>query len=154
MYATHITRTAPSAANSLRVSAKFTTLCWRHKRSRQCRCSRQESPSCPPSRLDPDLSTKLLLITSTRTAKTFTGEPLGKYFIHGLGHHVGLKMHHVPTIPLCRFDKGMGSRLELEVNLHSEEKLGVRIEEVKFAVGQDGKLITVSSRPPLTVHGS
>ena len=79
--------------------------------------------------------------------KDLHGEPLGKYFIHGLGHHVGLNVHDAndSSMPL---DKGMVFTLEPGIYI-PEEKLGVRIEDV-FAVGQDGKLVMLSHDLPRT----
>src|SRR5216683_5148577 len=73
------------------------------------------------------------------------GEPLGKYFIHGLGHHVGLNVHDAndPTLPL---DKGMVFTLEPGIYI-PDEKLGVRIEDM-FYVDKDGKLIRLTESLP------
>ena len=75
------------------------------------------------------------------------GEPLGKYFIHGLGHHVGLNVHDAsdPTIPL---NKGMVFTLEPGIYI-PEEKLGVRIEDM-FYVDQNGKLVMLTHDLPRT----
>ena len=55
------------------------------------------------------------------------GDPLGKYFIHGLGHHLGLDVHDAndPSLPLAA---GMVITVEPGIYI-PEEKLGVRIED-------------------------
>ncbi|HXN21672.1 MAG TPA: Xaa-Pro peptidase family protein [Candidatus Dormibacteraeota bacterium] len=78
--------------------------------------------------------------------KDLHGEPLGKYFIHGLGHHVGLNVHDLnDPAPL---NKGMVFTLEPGIYI-SEEKLGVRIEDM-FYVDQDGQLVMLTKGLPRT----
>jgi Xaa-Pro aminopeptidase len=74
--------------------------------------------------------------------------PSGRlYFIHGLGHHVGLNVHDAsdPTLPLA---KGMVFTLEPGIYI-PEEKLGVRIEDM-FYVDQNGKLVMLTHDLPRT----
>jgi Xaa-Pro aminopeptidase len=75
------------------------------------------------------------------------GQPLGQYFIHGLGHMVGLDVHDPGmangTEPLR---PGMVFTIEPGIYI-PEEKIGVRIEDM-FLVGQDGRLIMLSSSLP------
>ncbi len=77
--------------------------------------------------------------------KDLHGEPLGKYFIHGLGHPVGLNVHDAtdPNAPL-----GPGQVFTIEPGIYiPEENLGVRIED-DYYVDQDGKLIKLSAALP------
>jgi len=79
--------------------------------------------------------------------KDLHGEPLGKYFIHGLGHYVGLNVHDPGDydIPL-----GPGAVFTLEPGIYiPEEKLGVRIEDILY-VDQSGKLINLTEKLPHT----
>ena len=73
------------------------------------------------------------------------GQPLGKYFVHGLGHHVGLEVHDAGdyTVPL---DKGNVFTLEPGIYI-PEENLGVRIEDM-YWVDASGKLVKLSSDLP------
>jgi Xaa-Pro aminopeptidase len=146
MYASDITRTAP-------VNGKFTA---RQREIYNIVLASQEAAmqafqagksKLPTSRTDPDSLYKVVFDYINTHGKDLHGEPLGKYFIHGLGHHVGLNVHDAndPALPL---DKGMVFTLEPGIYI-PEEKLGVRIEDM-FAVGQDGKLIMLSRDLPRT----
>ena len=75
------------------------------------------------------------------------GEPLGKYFIHGLGHYVGLGVHDPNdySVPLAP-----GSVFTIEPGIYiPEEKLGVRIEDTLY-VDANGKLINFGAALPHT----
>jgi Xaa-Pro aminopeptidase len=77
--------------------------------------------------------------------KDLHGEPLGKYFIHGLGHYVGLNVHDPGdySVPLS---PGMVFTIEPGIYI-PEEKLGVRIEDM-FYVDKDGKLLRLTESLP------
>ena len=56
------------------------------------------------------------------------GQPLGKYFVHGLGHFVGLDVHDPgdPAAPLQA-----GTVLTIEPGIYiPEENIGIRIEDI------------------------
>jgi Xaa-Pro aminopeptidase len=79
--------------------------------------------------------------------KDLNGEPLGKYFIHGLGHYVGLGVHDDGDydVPL-----GPGSVFTDEPGIYiPDEKLGVRIEDILY-VDKDGKLVNLTAKLPHT----
>jgi Xaa-Pro aminopeptidase len=67
--------------------------------------------------------------------KDMNGKPLGPYFIHGLGHSVGLNVHD-PTDYNSTLEPGMVVTLEPGIYI-PDEKLGVRIEDM-ILVTQDG----------------
>jgi Xaa-Pro aminopeptidase len=68
------------------------------------------------------------------------GRTLGRYFIHGLGHHIGLDVHDAgdPDRPL---EPGMVITVEPGLYL-PEEKLGVRIEDDVLITPTGYKLLT------------
>ena len=73
------------------------------------------------------------------------GDTLGKYFIHGLGHYVGLYVHDANDydVPLAP-----GSVFTIEPGIYiPEEKLGIRIEDMYY-VDASGKLIKLSAGLP------
>jgi len=79
--------------------------------------------------------------------KGLHGEPLSDYWIHGLGHMVGLYVHDPAKYPAV-LRAGMVFTIEPGVYI-PEEKIGVRIEDV-FVVGQNGKLIDIIATLPHT----
>jgi len=77
--------------------------------------------------------------------KDLRGEPLGKYFLHSLGHSVGIDVHD-PMDYTKPLDKGMVFTIEPGIYI-PEEKIGVRIEDV-FYVDSDGKLVDLVEQLP------
>ena len=73
--------------------------------------------------------------------KDLHGEPLGKYFIHGIGHSVGIDVHD-PWDYSKPIEKGMVFTIEPGIYI-PEEKIGVRIEDT-FYVTPEGKLISLT----------
>jgi Xaa-Pro aminopeptidase len=79
--------------------------------------------------------------------KDLHGEPLGKYFVHGLGHGVGIDVHD-PADYTKAFD--VGSVFTIEPGIYiPEEKIGVRIEDT-FYVDAQGKLVDFAEKLPHT----
>lgn len=60
--------------------------------------------------------------------KDRNGKSLGQYFIHGLGHHVGLNVHDPSGDPCRPLAPGMVITIEPGIYI-PEENLGVRIED-------------------------
>lgn len=77
--------------------------------------------------------------------KDQNGLPLGQYFIHGLGHRVGLNVHD----PGPRDNAlGPGEVFTIEPGIYiPEESLGVRIEDT-FWVDPSGNLVNLSGALP------
>lgn len=143
MYASDITRTAP-------VNGKFTA---RQREIYSIVLGAQEAAihtfEAGKSKLatgsDSNSLYKVALDYMNSHGKDLHGQPLGRYFIHGLGHHVGLNVHDAgdASVPL---DKNMVFTIEPGIYI-PEEKLGVRIEDV-FTVDQQGKLVMLTQNLP------
>lgn len=144
MYASDITRTLP-------VSGKFST---RQREIYEIVLGAQQAAAAAfrsgQSRLrrdHPDSLHDVAYNYINTHGKDLHGEPLGKYFIHGLGHYVGLNVHDAGDydVPL-----GPGAVFTLEPGIYiPEEKLGVRIEDILY-VDQDGKLVNLTGNLPHT----
>ena len=144
MYATDITRTLPA-------NAKFTA---RQREvydivlgAQQAAMAAFQSGKSTLGRDTPDTLNKVARDYIDSHGKDLHGESLGKYFIHGLGHYVGLNVHDEGeyTIPLS---PGIVFTIEPGIYI-PEEKLGVRIEDMYY-VDPDGKLIHMTAGLPRT----
>jgi Xaa-Pro aminopeptidase len=77
--------------------------------------------------------------------KDLHGQSLDQYFIHGLGHYIGLNVHDAGDykVPL-----GPGAAFTIEPGIYiPEENIGVRIED-DYYVDPDGKLVKLSAALP------
>jgi len=72
--------------------------------------------------------------------KDLHGQPLGQYFIHGLGHSVGLNVHD-PMDYTQPLQAGMVITDEPGVYI-PEEKIGVRIEDMLLITPEGAELVT------------
>jgi Xaa-Pro aminopeptidase len=144
MYASDITRTLP-------VSGKFTA---RQREiydivlgAQRAAMAAFQSGKSSLKRDQPNSLYKVAFDYINSHGKDLHGEPLGKYFIHGLGHFVGLNVHDAGDyeVPL-----GPGMVFTLEPGVYiPEEKLGVRIEDILY-VDTTGRLIDMTESLPHT----
>jgi Xaa-Pro aminopeptidase len=72
------------------------------------------------------------------------GQPLGKYFTHGLGHFIGIDVHDAGGVPL-KLEQGMVLTVEPGIYI-PEENIGARIEDVVL-VTHDGVRVLTSALP-------
>jgi Xaa-Pro aminopeptidase len=135
-YASDITRTAP-------VSGKFTP---RQREIYEIVLGAQKAAIAalkPGARLSGtgDTLTKLAKDYMDAHGKDKHGEGLGKYFIHGIGHQVGLQVHD-PNIegPL---EAGMVVTVEPGIYIE-EEGIGVRIEDVVLVTDNGAKVLSAA----------
>lgn len=68
------------------------------------------------------------------------GESLGKYYLHSLGHHVGLDVHD-PFDPALTLKPGMVFTIEPGVYI-AEEGIGVRIEDMVLITANGAKIMS------------
>jgi Xaa-Pro aminopeptidase len=147
MYASDITRTVP-------VNGRFTT---RQREIYDIVLGAQKaaieafvagkSKINDRERKDPDsLDTAAYNYINTH-GKDLHGQPLGQYWLHGLGHMVGIDVHDPSDYPAV-LQPGMVFTIEPGVYI-PEEKLGVRVECV-FLVSADGKLVDLTAALPHT----
>lgn len=144
MYATDITRTLPA-------NGKFTP---RQKEIYEIVLGAQKAAEeafkagVSTMRGGPNAMHDVALKYIDSHGKDKDGKSLGQYFIHGLGHGVGLNVH----------DPGDGQPLKpgavftLEPGIYlPDEKLGVRIEDM-YWVDPNGKLVKMTANLPSSVE--
>jgi Xaa-Pro aminopeptidase len=68
------------------------------------------------------------------------GQPLGKYYIHGVSHHLGLDVHD-PGERDKALEPGMVVTVEPGIYI-PEEKLGVRIEDDVLVTADGHKILS------------
>jgi Xaa-Pro aminopeptidase len=142
MYAADITRTLP-------INGHFTA---RQREiydivlgAQQAAMAAFKSGKSTMKRDDPESLYKVAYDYINTHGKDLHGQPLGQYFIHGLGHYIGLNVHDPGdySVPL-----GPGMAFTIEPGIYiPEENLGVRIED-DFYVQPDGKLVKLSEALP------
>jgi Xaa-Pro aminopeptidase len=98
---------------------------------------------------DPDTLDAVAFNYINTHGKDLHGQPLGKYWLHGLGHMVGIDVHDPAPYPAV-LKPGMVFTIEPGVYI-PEEKLGVRIE-CDFLVLPDGKLLDLEAGLPHTAE--
>jgi Xaa-Pro aminopeptidase len=98
---------------------------------------------------DPDTLDAVAYNYINTHGKDLHGQPLGKYWLHGLGHMVGIDVHDPAQYPAV-LKPGMVFTIEPGVYI-PEEKLGVRIE-CDFLVLPDGKLLDLDADLPHTAE--
>jgi Xaa-Pro aminopeptidase len=74
--------------------------------------------------------------------KDLHGEPLGKYFTHGLSHHVGLDVHDAND-PTAALQAGMVITIEPGIYI-PEENIGVRIEDTVLVTADGVKNLSAA----------
>jgi len=146
MYASDITRTLPANGKfTARQREIYDIVLGAH----QAAINAFQSGKSSLRREDPNGLFKVAYDYINTHGKDLRGEPLGKYFIHGLGHYVGLGVHDPGdySVPL-----GPGAVFTIEPGIYiPEEKLGVRIEDTLY-VDADGKLINLGAALPHTAE--
>jgi Xaa-Pro aminopeptidase len=68
------------------------------------------------------------------------GEPLGKYYLHQLGHHVGLDVHDA-TDPDLELQPGMVVTIEPGIYI-AEENIGIRIEDMVMITANGARVMS------------
>ncbi len=136
MYASDITRTVPA-------SGKFTA---RQRELYEIVLGAQNAvinaikPGMSLARTGPMSLNRVAREYFDSHGKDKHGEPLGKYFTHGIGHHVGLDVHDAndPSLPLAA-----NMVITVEPGLYiPEEGIGIRIEDLVEVTEKGARILT------------
>lgn len=147
MYASDITRTVPVSGHFTARQQEVYDVVLGAQRAAAAAFVAGKSTINDPYRKDPNSLDTVAWQYIHDHGKGPHGEPLSDYWIHGLGHMVGIDVHDPARYPAV-LKPGMVFTIEPGVYI-PEEKLGVRIEDT-FVVGQDGKLIDLIAKLPHT----
>ena len=144
MYAADITRTLPA-------SGKFTA---RQREiydivlgAMQAAIASYQPGKSSFGRNGPNSMYKVAMEYINSHGKDLKGQSLGRYFIHGLSHYVGLNVHD-PGDTNILLQPGMVFTIEPGIYIPAEN-LGVRIEDM-FWIDPEGRLVNLTEDLPRT----
>jgi Xaa-Pro aminopeptidase len=144
MYASDITRTAPASSKFTERQREIYNIVFG---AQQAAIASFKQGKTKLSGRDSDSLFRVAYDYINAHGKDLHGQPLGQYFIHGLGHYVGLEVHDPgdTSAPIPR-----GAVFTIEPGIYiPEEKLGVRIEDILW-VSPNGKLVNLTAALPHT----
>jgi Xaa-Pro aminopeptidase len=149
MYASDLTRTMPVNGHfTARQKEIYNIVLGAQQAARDAFVAGKSKMGNIDHRADPEMTLDKIAFEYINThGKDLHGQPLGKYFLHGLGHSVGIDVHDPYD-----YDQpfGIGSVFTIEPGIYiPEEKIGVRIEDT-FYVDEQGKLIDFAEKLPHT----
>jgi Xaa-Pro aminopeptidase len=147
MYASDITRTVPASGHFTARQREIYDIVLGAQRAAAEAFVAGKSKINDRDRKDPDSLDTVAYNYINTHGKSLDGKPLGQYWLHGLGHMVGIDVHDPAEYPAV-LKPGMVFTIEPGIYI-PEEKIGVRIEDV-FVVGPDGKLIDLIANLPHT----
>jgi Xaa-Pro aminopeptidase len=149
MYASDITRTVPANGHfTTRQREIYNIVLGAQKAAIDAFVAGKSKINDFPRR-DPDSLDTVAYNYINTHGKDLHGQPLGRYWLHGLGHMVGIDVHDPAQYPAV-LKPGMVFTIEPGVYI-PEEKLGVRIE-CDFLVLPDGKLLDLNADLPHTAE--
>lgn len=149
MYASDITRTMPVNGHfTARQREVYNVVLGAQRAAMEAFVAGQSRINDPYHRYPDSLDT-IAWNYMNEHGKDLHGEGLGKYFIHGIGHSVGIDVHD-PWDYSKPIEKGMVFTIEPGIYL-PEEKFGVRIEDVFYA-NPNGTLECLTCALPKTAE--
>jgi Xaa-Pro aminopeptidase len=151
MYASDLTRTMPVDGHfTTRQKEIYNIVLGAQRAARDAFIAGKSTMGSIDHRADPEVTLDKVAYDYINThGRDLHGRPLGKYFLHTLGHSVGIDVHDPYD-----YDKPfvIGSVFTIEPGVYiPEEKIGVRIEDT-FYVDTSGKLIDFAEKLPHTVE--
>jgi len=147
MYASDITRTVPANGHFTVRQREIYKIVLGAQRAAIDAFAAGKSKINDFSHRDPDTLDAVAFNYINTHGKDLHGQPLGKYWLHGLGHMIGVDVHDPAQYPAL-LKPGMVFTIEPGIYI-PEEKLGIRIE-CDFVVLPDGKLLDLDADLPHT----
>jgi Xaa-Pro aminopeptidase len=147
MYAADITRTVPVNGHFTPRQREIYTIVLGAQQAAIDAFVAGKSTIDDRDRLDPNSLDTVAYNYINTHGKDLHGQPLGQYWLHGLGHMMGIDVHDPANYPAV-LKPGMVFTIEPGIYI-PEERLGVRIE-CDFLVGADGKLVDLDASLPHT----
>lgn len=149
MYASDITRTVPANGHFTARQREIYNVVLGAQKAAIAAFVAGKSTIDDVQRLDPNSLDTVAFNYINTHGKDLHGQPLGKYWLHGLGHMLGIDVHDPAQYPAV-LKPGMVFTIEPGVYI-PEEKLGVRIE-CDFLVLPDGRLQDLDADLPHTAE--
>ena len=152
MYASDITRTVPVSGHFTDRQREIYNILYNAQKAAIESFIAGKSKLLDWAHKDPDALDTVAYNYINTHGKDLHGEPLGKYWMHGIGHMLGIDVHDVysqieyPAV----LKPGMVFTIEPGIYI-PEENIGVRLE-CDFLVGEDGKLIDLDADLPHTAE--
>jgi Xaa-Pro aminopeptidase len=147
MYASDITRTLPVDSKFTDRQREIYNIVLGAQRAAEAAFVAGKSHENDPLHQYPDSLDTIACNYMNEHGKDLHGGPLCKYFIHGIGHLVGIDVHD-PYDYSKPLQKDMVFTIEPGIYI-PEEKIGVRIEDIYYDDDQ-GKLHQLTERLPHT----
>jgi Xaa-Pro aminopeptidase len=149
MYASDITRTVPASGRFTARQKEIYDVVLGAQQAAAAAFAAGRSKLLDSTHTDPEALDTLAYNYINTHGKGPHGEPLGRYWVHGLGHMVGIDVHDPADYPAV-LRPGMVFTIEPGVYI-PEENLGVRIEDT-FLVDKDGRLVDLTAALPHTTE--
>jgi len=103
-----------------------------------------EAQSAAIERIEPGVKVSEVDLEARKVLEKYG---LSKYFIHSLGHGVGLAVHEPPTLsPNSKDELKVGMVFTVEPGVYIEDIGGVRIEDIVLVTEKGAKLLTSFER--------
>ena len=150
MYASDITRTVPASGHFTPRQRELYNIVLASQQAAVDGFVAGKSKINDRDRRDPDSLDNAAYNYINTHGKSLDGKPLGQYWLHGLGHMVGINVHDPAEAYPAVLMPGMVFTIEPGVYI-PEEKIGVRVE-CTFLVAPDGKLIDLTANLPHTAE--
>ncbi len=143
MYASDITRTLPVSGHFNARQREIYDVVLGAQRAAMAAFVAGNSKINDREHRDPDSLDTVAWNYINTHGKGLHGESLGKYWIHGLGHSVGINVHD-PMVYAKPIPPGAVFTIEPGIYI-PEEKIGVRIEDI-YRVDENGGLIDLTAK--------